>query len=133
MSDPNTISCPRCDAPIEIGDAEPLSRVPCPACGERVRIARSFNHFELRETLGIGGMGTVYKARDTQLDRMVALKLLRKDLEGGVDQAKQLQQEARVAASVNHPNVVQVFSSGTDHGQFYLVMELVDHGSLDDL
>src|SRR5213079_1508357 len=51
----------------------------------------------------------------------------------GVDQAKQLQQEARVAASVNHPNVIQVFSSGTDHGQFYLVMELVDHGSLDDL
>src|SRR5436853_392323 len=40
--------------------------------------------------------------------------------------------QARVAASVNHPNVVQVFSSGTDHGQFYLVMELVDHGSLDD-
>src|SRR6266436_9042527 len=44
-----------------------------------------------------------------------------------------LQQEARIAASVNHPNVIQVFSSGTDHGQFYVVMELVDHGSLDDL
>lgn len=91
-----------------------------------------FDNFLLVETLGIGGMGTVYKAKDTQLDRMVALKLLRKDLEGGIDQAKQLQQEARVAASVNHPNVVQVFSSGTDHDQFYLVMELVDHGSLDD-
>src|SRR6266436_7122767 len=44
-----------------------------------------------------------------------------------------LQQEARIAASVNHPNVIQVFSSGTDHGQIYVVMELVDHGSLDDL
>jgi hypothetical protein len=131
MSDPNTISCPRCDAQIDIGDAEPLSRVPCPACGERVRIARSFNHFELRETLGTGGMGTVYKARDTQLDRDVALKLLRKDL--GPEYADQLQQEARITASVNHPHVVQVFSFGHDHDQYYLVMELVDRGTLDDL
>jgi len=44
-----------------------------------------------------------------------------------------LQQEARIAASVNHPNVVQIFSLGMDHGQFYVVMELIDHGSLDDL
>ena len=91
-----------------------------------------FDHFVLVETLGVGGMGTVYKARDTLLDRFVALKLLRQDLGTGIDHAAQLQQEARVAASVNHPNVVQVFSSGTDHGQFYLVMELVDYGSLDD-
>ena len=44
-----------------------------------------------------------------------------------------MQQEARIAAAVNHPCVIQVFDSGTDHGQFYVVMELVDHGSLDDL
>ena len=49
------------------------------------------------------------------------------------DHDAQLQQEARVAASVNHPNVVQIFSLGMDHGQFYVVMELIDHGSLDDL
>ena len=131
MSDPNTISCPECGLPVDIGDAEPLSRVPCPACGERVRIARSFNHFELHETLGTGGMGTVYRARDTQLDRDVALKLLRKDL--GPEYANQLQQEARITASVNHPHVVQVFSFGHDHDQYYLVMELVDRGTLDDL
>jgi len=106
--------------------------VTCPKCGEKVRAERTFDHFVLVETLGVGGMGTVYKARDTLLDRFVALKLLRQDLGPGIGHAAQLQQEARVAASVNHPNVVQVFSSGTDHGQFYLVMELVDHGSLDD-
>jgi hypothetical protein len=61
------------------------------------------------------------------------LKLLRDDLGTEIDHAARLQQEARVAASVNHPNVIQVFSSGTDHGKFYLVMELVDRGSLDDL
>ena len=112
--------------------AEPLARVDCPKCGGKVRAERSFDQFVLLETIGIGGMGTVYKARDTLLDRLVALKLLRKDLGDGIDHAARLQQEARVAASVNHPNVIQVFSSGLDHGQFYLVMELVDHGSLDD-
>jgi serine/threonine protein kinase len=78
-------------------------------------------------------MGTVYKARDTQLERFVALKLLHKDLSSEADHDAQLQQEARIAASVNHPNVVQIFGLGTDHGRFYVVMELIDHGSLDDL
>jgi serine/threonine protein kinase len=78
-------------------------------------------------------MGTVYKARDTQLERFVALKLLHKNLSSEADHDVQLQQEARIAASVNHPNVVQIFSLGMDHGQFYVVMELIDHGSLDDL
>src|SRR6184192_4378626 len=125
-------TCPACATSIDTTDAEPLARVECPNCGEKVRAERMFDNFLIVETVGVGGMGTVYKARDTLLDRFVALKLLRKDLEGGLDETAQLQQEARMAASVNHPNIVQVFSSGTDHNQFYLVMELVEHGSLDD-
>ncbi|PYL93490.1 MAG: serine/threonine protein kinase [Verrucomicrobia bacterium] len=125
-------TCPACGVSFDTSDAEPLARVECPNCGEKVRAERMFDNFLIVETVGVGGMGTVYKARDTLLDRFVALKLLRKDLEGGLDETAQLQQEARVAASVNHPNIVQVFSSGTDHGQFYLVMELVERGSLDD-
>jgi hypothetical protein len=125
-------TCPACGTSIDTTDAEPLARIACPKCSEKVRVERSFNNFVLVETLGVGGMGAVYKARDTLLDRFVALKLLRKDLGGGIDQTAQLRQEARIAASVNHPNVIQVFSSGIDHDQFYLVMELVDHGSLDD-
>lgn len=131
MADATTISCPKCGSDVETRDAEPLSRVPCPNCGERVRAARRFDHFELLETVGTGGMGTVYKARDIRLERDVALKLLRKDL--GPEYADQLQQEARVTASINHPNVVQVFSFGHDHDQYYLVMELVERGTLDDL
>jgi serine/threonine protein kinase len=130
---PTSETCPACGTVIDTTSADPLVRVDCPKCGEKVRVQRSFNNFELVETLGIGGMGTVYKARDSLLDRFVALKLLRKDLGDEIDYATRLQQEARVAASVNHPNVIQVFSSGKDHGQFYLVMELVDKGSLDDL
>jgi hypothetical protein len=126
-------TCPACGAAVETSDAEPLAQVACPTCGEQVRVERTFDHFVVIETLGVGGMGTVYKARDTLLDRFVALKLLRRDLSSEVDHTSQLQQEARIAASVSDPNVIQVFSSGTDHGRFYVVMELVDHGSLDDL
>src|SRR5213082_791129 len=128
-----TQACPACGMAVDTTDVEPLARVACPRCGEKMRVERTFNHFVLLDTLGLGGMGTVYKARDTLLDRLVALKLLRKDLVGDNDHTSRLQQEARVAASVSHPNVIQVFSSGMDHDQFYLVMELVDHGSLDDL
>ena len=69
-----TETCPACGTVIDTTEADPLSRVPCPKCGEKVRVQRSFDNFELVETLGIGGMGTVYKARDTLLDRLVALK-----------------------------------------------------------
>jgi serine/threonine protein kinase len=125
--------CPACGVAIETSGAEPLAAVACPQCGEQVRVERTFDHFVVVETLGVGGMGTVYKARDTLLDRFVALKLLRRDLSSETDHTSQLQQEARIAASVSHPNVIQVFSSGTDHGQFYVVMEWVDRGSLDTL
>jgi serine/threonine protein kinase len=96
-------------------------------------VERTFDYFEVIETLGVGGMGTVYKARDTLLNRFVALKLLRRELSGDKDYASRFQHEARIAGSVNHPNVIRIFSSGTDHGQFYVVMELVERGSFDDL
>ena len=93
---------------VSVADTEPLTRVACPNCGERFRAATLFDHFEILETLGIGGMGSVYKARDTRLDRFVALKLLRKELSADPEEAARLEQEARVTAAVNHPNVVQV-------------------------
>jgi len=128
-----TPTCWICGAVLDAGGYEPLVRVVCRNCGQKNLLQRTFDHFVPVETLGAGGMGTVYKARDTQLERFVALKLLRKDVSSEAEHDAQLQQEARIAASVNHPNVVQIFSLGTDHGQFYVVMELIDHGSLDDL
>jgi len=132
-SEPTAQTCPACGTTVDTTEAEPLARIACPTCGKKIRVERTFDHFVVVETLGVGGMGTVYKARDKQLDRFVALKLLRRDLGGEEDHKARLQEEARIAAAVNHPCVIQVFDSGTDHGQFYVVMELVDQGSLDDL
>jgi len=128
-----TATCWICGAELDAGGYEPLVRAVCRNCGQKNLLQRTFDHFIPVETLGAGGMGTVYKARDTQLERFVALKLLRKDVSSEADHDTQLQQEARIAASVNHPNVVQIFGLGTDHGRFYVVMELIDHGSLDDV
>jgi tRNA A-37 threonylcarbamoyl transferase component Bud32 len=125
-------SCPACGTLLDVAKEEPLARVACPSCGEKFRVERAFDNFVLLETLGVGGMGSVYKARDSRLNRFVALKILRSELSADPAEIRRLEEEARATAAVNDPHVVQVFSSGTDHGQFYLVMELVDRGSLDD-
>jgi hypothetical protein len=98
-----------------------------------MRVRRSFDHFELQEVLGAGGMGAVYRALDQNLNRHVALKLLRQEYSRDAEFVAKFQTEAAITASINHPNVVRVYSTGEDHGLIYLAMELVDKGSLDDL
>ncbi|MCX7868817.1 MAG: serine/threonine protein kinase, partial [Terrimicrobiaceae bacterium] len=107
--------------------------VHCPSCGQRLRARRQFNHFKLIELIGQGGMGNVFKATDCNLNRLVALKVLKKELASKPEEVEKLAAESRVTASINHPHVVKVFSFGQDHGQFYMAMELVERGSLDDL
>ncbi len=125
-------SCPGCGRPVETAGLEPFAKANCPSCGVQLRVERVFENFVVVEPLGAGGMGSVYKARDTRLNRFVALKLLRKEFAGDATFTAKLKEEARITASIKHPHVVEVFSVGEDHGQFYVVMELVDGGSLDD-
>src|SRR5919204_4521603 len=66
--------CSKCGASVDTAKALPLSPVPCPKCGKKLRAERSFDHYVLLETLGLGGIGAVYKAHDTVQDRLVALK-----------------------------------------------------------
>lgn len=125
-------NCPECGAAMDVTDVEPLSAVVCPTCGAPNTVSTMIDHFELVDMLGHGGMGAVYKAHDTSLDRNVALKLLKKS-SGTPEQIKQLETEAAITASINHPHVVRVFSTGMDHGRFYIAMELVEKGTLDKL
>jgi serine/threonine-protein kinase len=84
----------------------------------------------LLEPIGEGGMGTVFKARHVKLDRFVAVKFLSCEL-GGIPELKErFTLEARALAKVKHPNVVQVFDAGEEDGETWLVMELVEGGTV---
>lgn len=126
-------TCHACGALIDVEDQEPLALVHCPSCGTGQRVRTVFDHFELQDVLGAGGMGAVYRAYDRNLGRSVALKLLRKEFSANPEFVAQFQREAAITASINHPHVVKVYSSGWDQGLLYIAMELVDKGSLDDL
>jgi serine/threonine protein kinase len=87
--------------------------------------------FELQSVVGSGGMGTVYRAWDTTLERMVAVKLMRKELLNDQKALESFYREARACARLNHTNIVHIYTFDEWEGQSYLVMELADHGSLD--
>ncbi len=126
-------ACPACGTLMDVTDQAPFAQIFCPACGQNLRARKQFNNYRLIELLGEGGMGSVFKAVDCNLNRSVALKILKKECSANAEERAKLEQEARVTASINHPHVVKVFSFGEDHGQFYLAMELVEKGSLDNL
>ena len=80
--------------------------------------------YEIRSPLGAGGMGEVYRARDTRLDRDVAVKVLPESLTSNPDRLHRFEQEARAAAALNHPNILAVYQMGTQDGVSFLVSEL---------
>jgi beta-lactam-binding protein with PASTA domain/tRNA A-37 threonylcarbamoyl transferase component Bud32 len=84
------------------------------------------NRYRLIELLGQGGMATIYRARDSQLERDVAVKVLRAEYGRDPDFSSRFRQEAQAAGSLNHPNVVAVYDYGQDEAGPYIVMELVD-------
>ena len=91
-----------------------------------------FGNYQLERELGQGGMGTVYLARDTGLDRKVALKILRSDLGEDSSFARKFLEEVEVTASLAHPNIIRVYTMGEQEGRPYLVMEHLDLPSLEE-
>ena len=86
--------------------------------------------YEVLAPIGAGGMGEVYRARDSRLERDVALKILPKDLCTDADRRARFEREARAAGQLNHPNILAVFDVGTHDGTPYIVSELLDGETL---
>jgi serine/threonine protein kinase len=86
--------------------------------------------YEILGPLGAGGMGEVYRARDTRLGRDVALKILPKETSADPDRKQRFEREAKMISSLNHPHICTLHDIGSQDGQDYLVMECVDGETL---
>src|SRR5262249_36107593 len=86
--------------------------------------------YEILAPLGAGGMGEVYRARDTRLGREIALKVLPDDVAADPGRRQRFEQEARAGSALNHPNILSIYDFGSEQGLVYMVSELVDGDSL---
>ncbi len=141
-----SIICPHCQTAIEL--ASPAgAEVVCPSCGSSILLERgtttgwnpsdsqrNLGKFELLDQVGVGAFGTVYKARDRELDRIVAIKMPRAGSLGSTSgDADRFLREARSVAQLRHPAIIPVYDVGQEDGLPYLVSEFVQGLTLADL
>lgn len=134
--------CPNCRNPIRVaeqsdGEEETFKLLSCPSCNSKISFGAEATeaivggsgvmiaHYEIRETLGSGAFGTVYKAWDTELERGVAIKVPRYE-DTSAEMTQGFLREARSAASITHPNVVAVYELGKYKNSVYIACELID-------
>jgi tRNA A-37 threonylcarbamoyl transferase component Bud32 len=138
------ILCPHCRNPIEVVKLNPREEITCPSCGSSFRLetesttswqrkdGQKLGKYELLDTVGQGAFGTVYKARDPELDRVVAVKVPRAGNLAGPEELDRFLREARSVAQLRHPSIVPIHDVGQTDGVPYLVSDFVQGVTLAD-
>ena len=131
------IRCPTCDHALDTRNRDLLEQIDCPSCGSHFSLVthglvtddrlehKTLGRFTLLEELGHGAFGSVWKARDEQLERFVAIKLPRKERLDATER-EQFMREARAAAQLRYPHIVGVHEVGLEDDQLFIVSDLVD-------
>ena len=126
-------ACLKCHHLMDVSGLPAFVEIACPECGTKQHVPAKMGAFLLVDLLGKGGMGAVYRGRDTGLDRWVAVKVMQSSFGGSSEYVETFRREAQAAAALNHPNIVQIYSFGVSHGQPYMVMELLEGGRIDQM
>lgn len=125
--------CPECGKALDVSGVAPFAKIECPHCAVYVRVRTTMGQYQIVGLLGEGGMSQVFRAVDMNLGREVALKILHQSLSSDSALTSMFEREAKLTASIVHPNVVKVYTVGNDHGYFFIAMELVNATSLEQL
>jgi len=128
----NKLACTKCGNVLSVEDYAIMSPIRCSACQTSQLVPGRLKNFLIIEVLGSGGMASVYRAYDQTLGRMVAIKVMRREMSEDPKFVENFVREARSAAQLNHRNIVSIYSVDQIHDQPFIVMELLDGGRLDE-